>query len=205
MPRFTRFLLALVVFVFVFFFAWLSFAGSQGTMKSIGPIVALIVAVALAVGTYFWVGRQARASNVYEEKQAIAVLSSAVPAGDALQMVTYGYVGPGHANAMIIFGAVGDAIVNAPRRTWYYVGLTYQHLILLQVKNREPTGVQQVLGRGDVRQIAYSRGVLEPKLVITLPAQVMELRFEGYGWQERAKALDKIWHGEPAEISLATA
>ncbi len=205
MPRFTRFLLALVVFVFVFFFVWLSFAGSQGAMSSIGPILALIVAVALAVGTYFWVGRTARSSNAYQEKQALAVLSPVIPAGEALQMVTYGYVGPGHANAMLVFGALGDAIINAPRRTWYYVGLTYQHLILLQVKNQKPTGVQQILGRGDVRQIAYSRGALEPKLVITLPAEVMELKVEGYGWQERAKALDKLWHGEPAEISLATA
>ncbi len=205
MPRFTRFLLALVVFVFVFFFAWLSLAGSQGAMSSIGPTLALIAAVALAVGTYFWVGRSARSSNTYLEKQALAVLAPTVPAGEALQMVTYGYVGPGHANAMIFFGAMGDAIINAPRRTWYYVGLTDRHLILLQVKNREPTGVQQVLSRGDVRQIAYSRGALEPKLVITLPAEVMELRFEGYGWRDRAQAMDKIWHGEPAEISLAPA
>ncbi len=203
MPKFTRFLLALVVFVFVFFFAWLSLAGSQGTLKSIGPTLALIAAVALAVGTYFWVGRTARSSNTYLEKQARAVLSPVIPAGEALQMVTYGYVGPGHASAAIILGAMGDAIINAPRRTWYYVGLTDWHLILLQVKNRNPTGVQQVLGRGDVQQIAYSRGALEPKLVITLPVEVMELRFEGYGWQERAQALDKIWHGEPAEINLA--
>ncbi len=203
MPKFTRFLLALVVFVFVFFFAWLSFAGSQGTLKSIGPTLALIAAVALAVGAYVWIGRQARGSNVRLEKEALAVLAPAVPAGEAVQMVTYGYTGPGHAGAMLAFGALGDAIVNAPRRTWYYVGLTDRHLVLLQVKNQKPTGVQQVLGRGDVQQIAYSRGALEPKLVITLPVEVMELRFEGYGWRERAQALDKIWHGEPAELSLA--
>ena len=88
MPKFTRFLLALVVLVFGFLFAWFPFANSPDMRYSIGPTVALIIAVALAVGTCFWVDRLGRSSNTYQEKQALAVLSPAVPAGEALQMVT---------------------------------------------------------------------------------------------------------------------
>jgi hypothetical protein len=205
MPKFSRFLLAFVVLLFGFFCAWLPFADSQGTMSSIGPILALIIAVALAVGTYFLADWLGRTSSARQEKQALAVFSPAIPAGEALQMATYGYLGPGRTGTMLAFGALGDAIINAPRRRWYYVGLTYGHLILLQVKNKKPTGVQQVLSRSDVQQVVYSPGTFETKLVVTLPAEVMELKIEGYGWRERAKALDKIWRGEMAELSLATA
>ncbi len=205
MPTFTRLLLAFVVLLFGFFCAWLPFADSQGTMSSIGPILALIVAVVLAVGTYFLVDWLERVLSTRREKQATAMLSSAIPSGEALQMVTYGYLGPGRTGTMLAFGAMGDAIINAPRRKWYYVGLTNRHLILLQVKNKKTTGVQQVLSRSDVQQVAYSPGAFETKLVITLPAEVMELKVEGYGWRDRAKALGKMWRGEPAELSLATA
>jgi hypothetical protein len=205
MSKAGRVLLAILVLIFGFFCAWLPFANSTDTMATVGPILALIVAVALAVGTYFLVDWLARKSSARQEKQALAVLSPAIPAGEALQMVTYGYVGPGRTGAVLLFGALGDAMINASRRKWYYVGLTYRHLILVQAKNKKSTGVQQVLSRSDVQQVEYARGALEPRLIIDLPAEKMELKIEGYGWQERAKAMDSMWRDEPTELSLATA
>jgi hypothetical protein len=194
-----------LVLLFGFLCAWLPFSSSEGTMATLGPILALVIAVALAVVTYLLADRLGRWTGARQEKKAVSTLSPAVPAGEPLQMVTYGYVGPGRSGAIFLFGALGDAIINAPRRKWYYVGLTDRHLILLQVKNEKPTGVQQVLARSDVQQLEYAGGVFGPRLVVTLAAEKMELKVESYTWQERAKVLDKIWRGDPGVVTLTTA
>jgi hypothetical protein len=95
---------------------------------------------------------------------------------------------------ILLFGALGDALINAPRRKYYYLGITAQNLILVQFKGKKPTDVHQVLRRGEV-SLSYEAGAFkEPKLVLTFAAEQMELRVLG-NMVKRAKELAAAWNG----------
>jgi len=49
---------------------------------------------------------------------------------------------------ILLLCGLGDAIINAPRRNWYYDSLTRRYFVLVQVKDKKLTGVREVLQRG---------------------------------------------------------
>jgi hypothetical protein len=94
----------------------------------------------------------------------------------------------------VAFGALADAMINAPRRKYYYLGLTRQYVVLVQVNGRKPTGVQQVLRRGEVSSLQLETGAFkEPKLVLRFAAEQLELRLD-YNWIKRAKEVNALWN-----------
>jgi len=200
MSRVTRIALALLVFFFAWFFCSVPFSGGEDTLSQLAPWIGLVIALALAVGSYFGFDALNRWSSARQEAKARSLLAPLAPPGETIQAFTFGYVGPGRTGAILLFGALGDAVINARRRKWYYIGLTERHLLLIQVSNNKPTGVQQVLARNDVRGLEFQSGAFkEPKLMIRLPVEEMQIRVEQYGWRGRAKTLDVLWRGLPAQ------
>ncbi len=192
MSKSTNVLLAILVFIFAAVFCVLPFAGSGSS--SYTWVIGLILALAIAVGSYFLFAAIQKRNLANQEKTANAVLSPALPPGEQLLAYVQCYTGPGRTGMTLLFGALGDAAINASRRKWYYLGLTHQFLILVQVNGKKPTGVQQVLRRGEVRQLFLDSGAFkEPKLNLQLAVESMELRIDA-GMIKRAKELDAAWH-----------
>jgi hypothetical protein len=186
---------SIILAIFVFIFAWVlcavPFSGSDSA--SYGWIIALIIALALGVGSYFVFEALQKRALAQQEKTAQEIIAPLLPAGETLLAFAQGYIGPGRTGMVIMFGVLGDALINAPRRKWYYVGISRQTLALVQVNGKRPTGVQQVLRRSDVRQLTFDSGAFkEPKLLLQFAAENMELRLDG-SMIKRAKALDAAW------------
>lgn len=183
--------LAALVFFLVLLPSVAMLSGSNS--PSYGWVIGLVFALAIGAGSYFLFDRLLRRADARQDETARQLFAPVLPPGETLLGFVQGYTGPGHAGMVLLFGAVGDAIVNSPRRRWYYVGLTRQYLILLQVNGRRPTGVQQVLRRSEVRQLGFESGAFkEPKVILQFPAETMELRLEA-NMTSRAKEMDAIW------------
>ena len=198
MTTVSRIIVAIFVLVLAWLFCSLPFLGQEGVMGTLGLFIGFVIAAAIAVGSFFGLGWLEQWTTQRQEKQGNTILGPHVPAGESLKAFTYGYVGPGRTGAILLFGALGDAVINSWRRKFYYVGVTERYAILVQVKNNKPTGVQQVLGRSDVRQLEYSQKAFSgPLLTVQLPADTLELHIEGMGWLPRAKTLPAVWNGLP--------
>ncbi len=187
-------ILSIIFFILFVFLCGVIFNAQEST--TLGWVIAIVLSLAGAVGLYFLFGILQKRSLANQQKNAMAALQPFLPAGETLQMFVRGYVGPGQTGMILLFGALGDAIINAPRRQWYYVGLTQRYLVIAQVKGQKPTGVKQVLLRNEVKDLRYDTGALkEPRLVIEFAAEKMELRMMDYGMLKSAKAMDDTWHG----------
>ena len=184
-------ILAVLVFLFAFVFCSLPFIGSDSS-SSFGWVIGFIIALAVAVGAYFLFGAMQKRGLEQQQKIANQVIGPVLPSGESLLTFVHGYTGPGRTGMILLFGALGDAIINAPRRKWYYLGITKQYLVLVQVNGKKPTGVKQVLRRGEV-QLSFDSGALkEPRLVLQFAAELMELRVEA-GMVKQAKEAGAIW------------
>ncbi|MGC1377824.1 MAG: hypothetical protein WA821_16445 [Anaerolineales bacterium] len=184
-------LLAVLVFFFAFIFCGLPFTSGSDS-SSFGWVIALVIALALAVGSYFLFGALQKRNLVQQQKIADQVLGPVLPSGESLLAFVHGYTGPGRTGMILLFGALGDALINGPRRKWYYLGITRQSLLLVQVNGKKPTGVKQVLRRGEV-QLAFESGALkEPRLTLQFAAERMELRVEA-GMVTKAKEVAAAW------------
>ncbi len=191
MSKATSVILAIFVFVLAWFFCALPFASPDS--PSYGWIIALVAALALGVGSFFLFDFLQKRAVAQQEKNAQEVLGPVLPAGETLLAFVHGYTGPGRTGMVLLFGALGDAVINGPRRKWYYVGVTRQHLALVQVNGKKPTGVQQVLQKGDVAQLAFETGGFkEPKLIVQFAADRMELRLDANMFK-RAKEAETAW------------
>ena len=207
MSRVSRIALALLVFAFAFLFCatpFIAFSGGENTLNQLAPWIGLVVALAIAVGSYFAFDALSRWSSARREAKARALLAPITPAGETVQASTFGYVGPafaGFAGAdILLFVALAAEVINARRRKWYYVGLTERHLLLLQVSNNKPTGVRQVLARNEVPGLEFQSGIFKGSmLVIRLLREEMQIGVEQYGWRGRAKTLDNLWRRLPAQ------
>jgi hypothetical protein len=182
----------------VFMMAWFICAGvlSSTSAKPYAWVIGAFFALVVAVGTYFLCDMLQENGLNRQEKMAQKILQPVLPLGETLQAFVRGYTGPGRTGMIMIFGALGDSLINAPRRKWYYLGLTQQYLALVQVNGKKPTGVQQVLRRGEVRNLTWAGGALKnPKLILQLAADRMEFLVD-YDMGNRAKLIDKAWHNE---------
>jgi hypothetical protein len=185
----------IILAVLVFFFAWvfcsLPFTSSDSS-SSLNWVIGFIIALVVAVGSYFLFGAMQKRALEQQQKIANGVLGPVLPSGESLLTFVQGYTGPGRTGMVLLFGALGDAIINGPRRKWYYLGITRQYLLLVQVNGKKPTGVKQVLRRGEV-QLSFDSGALkEPRLVLQFAAERMELRVEA-GMVKQAKEASAIW------------
>ena len=185
--------LAIIVFLLAWLLCTVTFMGTDAS--SYAWAIGLIIALVIGVGSYYFFGVLQKRTFAQEEKTAKEIFTPVLPAGERLLAFAQCYTGPGRTGMVLLFGALGDAIINAPRRKWYYLGITQQYLILVQVNGRKPTGVQQVLRRGEVGQLEFETGAFkEPKLILQFTAERMELRVEG-NMIKRAKAVDVAWRG----------
>ena len=185
MTRTGNIVLAGIVFLLAWLFCSLTFSNSDS-----GWIIGLVLALVIAVGAYFLFGALQKRAMAQQEKTANEVLGPALPAGESLRSFILGYTGPGRTGMILLLGALGDALINGPRRKWYYVGITKQTLVLVQVNGKKPTGVTQMLHKGEV-QMTFDGG-LEPRLVLQFAAERMELRVEA-GMVTRAKEISAAW------------
>jgi hypothetical protein len=184
--------IAFIVFMFSWIICVVIISASNPGQYS--WLIALFTALVLGVVFYFVSDGVQKRSLAQQEKGAQKILAPALPAGETLLAFMKGYTGPGRTGMTLMFGALGDALVNAGRRKWYYVGLTRQYLALVEVKGKKPTGVQQVVRRGEISQLEWQKGAFkEPKLVIQFIADRMELRVD-YNMLNRAKEIDRLWH-----------
>lgn len=169
----------------------LSFSGPNSSLY--GWLIGLVIALGLAGGAYLFFEWLRKYTLAQQEKTANSIFAPVLPLGETLLAFTQGYTGPGRTGMVLLFGALGDAIINAPRRKWYYVGVTRQSLLLVQVKGKKPTGVQQVLPRREVSHLSFESGVLkEPKLILQFAVESIELRVNS-SMVKRAKEVDAAW------------
>jgi hypothetical protein len=190
MSKTSNIILAVLVFFFAFVFCSLPF--TSGSDSSSGWVIGFIIALALAVGSYFLFGAMQKRSLEQQKKIANEVLGPVLPSGESLLTFVKGYTGPGRTGMVLLLGALGDAIINGPRRKWYYLGITRQYLVLAQVNGKKPTGVKQILRRGEV-QLSFDSGAFkEPRLVLQFAAERMELRVES-GMVKQAQEASAIW------------
>jgi hypothetical protein len=191
MSKATNIILAIVVFLLAWLLCTLTVSGPD--TSSYAWAIGLVIALVLGVGAYYLFDALQKYSFAQQEKTAKEIFAPVLPAGEMLLAFVKGYTGPGRTGMVLLFGALGDALINAPRRKWYYAGVTKQYLVLVQVNGKKPTGVQQVLRRSEVGQLVFESGAFkEPKLILQFAAERMELRIDA-NMIKRAKEIDATW------------
>ncbi len=192
MSKARNIILALFVFFLTLLCVVLPFMQSE--TQTLGWVIALVVAAGVGVGSYFFLVWVQKRAAVQQDKIARNLLAPALPPGEEILLFVQGYTGPGRTGMTFAFGALGDALINTPRRKFYYLGLTRQSLVLVQVKGVKPTGVSQVLRRGEVTSLEFDSGAFkEPKLVLQIAGERMELRLD-YNWIKHAKEVNAAWN-----------
>lgn len=191
MSRTTQILLTVLVLIFSIIMCPLALS-DPSALGSAGGVVGVIVALALTVAAWFALGALAKVSAAQQDKQAHAILDPHLPVGETYQAMMYGYIGPGQVGMVVLFGYLGDWLINSWRRKWHYIGLTDRHLVVLPVSGNRPTGDPRVIGRNEVQQLELKG--LQTELVIALLTDKLAFKIAP-GWQEQAKAMDKAWRG----------
>lgn len=185
--------LAVIVFFLSCFIAF-AFLVAAPNPNGAWFLIGFVVSLGLGIGTYLLIPMlQKRSVDMYQAT-AQTLLEAILPPGERLLASLQGYTGPGRTGAAF-FGYLGDAVINAPRRKWYYLGLTPKYVAIVQVKGKMPTGVSQVLPHGDVKDIEYETAAFrEPKLVLEFVSDRMELRTMNSAMNKQAKELAQLWH-----------
>ncbi|MBI3737944.1 MAG: hypothetical protein HY258_02740 [Chloroflexi bacterium] len=187
---------AIILAILVTLLAWLFCSVTFITRDSPSYLGALIfiLALGIGVGSYFLFDFLQKRSFANQEKTAHEILDPVLPPGETLLAYVHGFTGPGRTGMILLFGILGDALFNAGRRKWYYVGITKQYLVLVQVNGKKPAGVQQVVRRNEVGHFAFeASGFKEPRLALQFTVEPVELLVEG-NMVKRAKEMDALWH-----------
>ena len=188
-----KFVLALFFFFLTLVCVAAVFMDNSSPAMSWG--IGFAAALVVGVGAYFLFGWLQKKTNQQQEKIVQTILVPLLPAGETIQAFVQGFTGPGRTGTTLLVGALGDAIINSSRRKYYYIAITRQYVVMVQVNGKKPTGVNQVLRRGEILSMQFERPALkEPRLVLQFAAERMELLLDG-GMIERAKQMAAAWNG----------
>lgn len=74
----------------------------------------------------------------------------------------------------------------------YFVGLTNNRLVLMEVKGKTPTGEVHSIAIGDIKGLQYRSSGTTGNLYVHLSADILQLLFDKRPWWPRAKNMAKI-------------
>ncbi len=163
--------------------------------ESLTQYVAVAVGLVFGSGAYLLTNRIFESKQANEEAVARQILEPFIPAGETLRAFTIGFIGPGK-GLKFATGLLVDALVNEPRRQWYYVGVTQQSLAVVPITGNSDPSSNLVLRRSDVKQLRFDNHLLaDATLTIQTPQGQIELRIkEESAMITRAMKLDDVWN-----------
>ena len=107
--------------------------------------------------------------------------------GETLSEFSWGRTENSISASYLMFGALAGK--NQPG---YFVGLTNNRLILIEVKGKIPTGEVHSITTRDIKGLQYRSSGTTGNLYVHLSADILQLMFDKRPWWPRAKSMAKI-------------